>query len=198
MRTRHFTLGIAFLLLTGAVVAAEAKTLRTHCKGGGTFTDGVETNIDTNGDGASARVDQGADVCNIGSFVFQEETEWIPRPVTSACPAGTTDEFYIDATHGQHSGVGTNEETGDQLFGKNTSATLCLNSSTGTFTISGQSVTIGGTGKYASATGTGSFQSVGSYLAAGFKAGVFGGFGQFTFTSDGTLTLPNGGHGKDD
>ena len=90
MRTHYVTVGLTLLLLTGVVVAADAKTQQVHCKGGGTFTT-VETNIDTDGDGNSAGVDQGADVCNIGSFVFEEEIEVIPRPVTSACPAGTTD-----------------------------------------------------------------------------------------------------------
>ena len=51
MQTRYFTLGIAFLMLTGAVGAAEARTRHVHCKGAGTFVDGVETHIDTNGDG---------------------------------------------------------------------------------------------------------------------------------------------------
>ena len=92
-------------------------------KEGGTFTT-VETNIDTDGDGNSAVIDQGVDVCNIGSFAFQEEIEVIPRPVTSACPAGTTDESYIDATHGQHRVVATDEKTGDQLFAQVTSGTF--------------------------------------------------------------------------
>jgi len=203
MRTRYFTLGVALLLLTGIIGAAQAETLRTHCKGGGTFTDGVETNIDTNGDGVSATLDQGAAVCNIGNFVFQEEVEWIHQPTVTTCPAGTTDEFHVDATHGQHFSVATNEDTGDQLFEMNTSETLCANYATFPFTTttSGQQQTIGGTGKYVGATGTGKFHSSGSYLNAGCKGGCpgpFGGFGQFTFTSDGTLNLPHGGNGKDD
>ena len=101
--------------------------------------------------------------------------------------------------------MATDQETGDQLFGKNTSATICINFSSFPtppfpFTVSGQGVTTGGTGKYTGATGTGSFRTVGSYLQFGFKGGngVFGAFGQYTFTSDGTLTLPNRGHGKGD
>jgi len=45
----------------------------------------------------------------------------------------------------------------------------------------------------AGATGTATFNTVGSYLQFGFKGGdedLFGGFGQFTFISNGTLTLP--------
>lgn len=198
MHTHYVTVGLTLLLLTGAVVAADAKThQKVHCAGGGTFVDGVETNIDTDGDGVSAGIDQGSEVCNIGMFVFQEEVEWIPRSVTSACPAGTTDEYYIDATHGQHRAVATNQKTGDQLFGQFTSATLCVDFSSYPappfpFTASGQNVITGGTGKYTGATGTNSFHTVGSYIQYGLKggAGAFGAFGQFTFTSDGTLTLP--------
>ncbi|HEV8711432.1 MAG TPA: hypothetical protein VGX03_01230, partial [Candidatus Binatia bacterium] len=103
------------------------------------------------------------------------------------------EELYIDPTHGQQRAVATDEKTGDQLFGKITSATLCLNGSAFPFpfTVSGQNEIIGGTGKYTGATGTGEVHSAGSFLIFGVKDGVFGALGQFTFTSDGTLTLPN-------
>ena len=206
MHTHYVTVGLTLLLLTGAVVAADAKTpQKVHCKGGGTFVEGVETNIDTDGNGVSAGTGQGAEVCNIGMFVFQEEQEWIPRPVTAACPAGTTEEFYIDATHGQQRAVATDQKTGDQLFAQITSGTFCLDFSSFPtppfpFTVSGQNATTGGTGKYTGATGTGSFHTVGSHIQYGFKGGTgaFGAFGQFTFTADGTLTLPKGGKDKED
>ena len=206
MRTRHFTLGIALFLLTGVVGVANAKTQQVHCKGSGTLADGVETHIDVNGDGASATLDQGLENCNIGRFFFQEELEWILQRTLTNCPAGTSAEYHISAEpgfhpapNGQGTSVGTDEKTGDQLFNQVTSATLCFNISTipFTFTASGQTNILGGTGKYAGATGTGSFQTVGSELAVGVKDGVFGGFGQFTATSDGTLTLPHGGNGQD-
>ena len=193
MKRNFMTISTALMfMLAGAVGAAEAGTRHVHCQGAGTFVDGVETHIDTNGDGQSAGVDQGLQNCNIGRLFFQEELEWIPRSVTSACPAGTTEESFIDPTHGQQRGISTNEKTGDQLFGKITSATLCLNGSAFPFpfTVSGQFELIGGTGKYTGATGTGEVHSAGSFLSFGVKDGVFGGFGQFTFTSDGTLTLP--------
>jgi hypothetical protein len=41
MQTRHVTFGIALLLLTGLVGAADAKTLHVHCKSSGTFADMV-------------------------------------------------------------------------------------------------------------------------------------------------------------
>src|SRR5205823_3467896 len=97
-----------------------------------------------------------------------------------------------DPTHGQQRGIATDEKTGDQVFGKITSATLCLNGSAFPypFTVSSQQELIGGTGKYAGATGTATGQAAGSFLAVGSKDGIFGGFGPFTFTTDGTLILP--------
>ena len=200
---RHFiTISTALvLMLTGIVSAAEARTQHNHCKGAGTFVNGEETHIDTNGDGQSAGVDQGLVNCRSDSgvpfnntrFFFQEEAEWILRPVTT-CPVGTSEELYIDPTHGQHRAVVTDEKTGDQLFGQITSATFCVNFATLpiTFTSSAQGENIGGTGKYTGATGSFESHTTGSYLIFGFKDGVFGGFGHFNFTSDGTLILPNG------
>jgi hypothetical protein len=184
-------------MLTSTVSGAAADTQQFHCKGGASFTDGIETNIDTNGDGVSATVDQGAEVCTNGNAVFQEEFEWIQRPaVTSACPAGTTLELYIDATHGQHRAVTTDEDTGDQTFAQYTSGTLCINYSTFTLTGHAEGIIIGGTGKNNGATGTRTSRFSGSYLQAGFKNGVFGGLGQSTFTSDGTLILPDRRHDR--
>ncbi len=199
MQTHHFTFGIALLLVTGFVGAAHAKTQHFHCKAGGTFADGVETNIDTNGDGASATLDQGLVICNTGKGFFQEEAEWIPQPTLTNCPAGMDLELHIDATHGQHRSVTTDEKTGDQLFAQLLSETECVQFSTGTFTGWGHGVFIGGTGKATDATGTYDSHFAGSYLQFGFKAGVFGGFGQFTATTDGTLILPKSeGYGNDE
>jgi len=204
MKRHVFTVGIAVVVLligtVGRATDTGSITLQVHCKGSGTFADGVETNIDTNGDGVSARLNQGLENCKpIGRLFFHQEEEWIRQDaVTSACPAETTDEYHINATQGQHRGVATKERTGDQLFGKITSGTLCINFSSFPnppfpITASGQVETFGGTGRYAGATGTATFNTVGSYLQFGFKGGdedLFGGFGQFTFISNGTLTLP--------
>ncbi len=191
MRMHYWAFGLTVLLFTGAVLVAEADTQQFHCKGGGTFTDGVETNIDTNGDGVSATVDQGAEVCNTGNAIFQEEAEWIQQTAVSAdCPAGTTLELRITPTNGgQHRAVFTDTGTGDQAFSQMTSAIQCFNESTLKFTGHGQGIIVGGTGKNTGASGTFTSHFTGSYRQVGFKNGVFGGFGQFTFTLNGTLIL---------
>ncbi len=112
-------------------------------------------------------------------------------------------EFHIDATHGQHRSVTTDEKTGDQTFGQLLSGTQCAQFSTWPFTFFGwgNGIFIGGTGKATGATGTYENHFSGSYLQAGCKGGCpgpFGGFGQFTATVDGTLNLPNAKDDKDD
>jgi hypothetical protein len=202
MKTRHFTISIALvLLLAGAGLGDETKTQHFRCTSSGTFADGVETNIDTNGDGASATLDQGFAKCNIGNSIFQEEVEWIFQPTLTDCPnvPGML-ELHISQTQGQQRFVATDLTTGDQTFSQITSGTLCFNTSTGFVTTTAEGIIFGGTGKNAGVTGTYTGQGSGSHLAAGFKGGVFGGFGQFSSTSEVTLTLPKGngdGHGGD-
>jgi hypothetical protein len=103
-------------------------------------------------------------------------------------------ELHIDPTQGQLRSVQTNLKTGDQTFTQITSGTLCFNTSAWPWktTAMSEGIYIGGTGKLTGATGTSTSQTTGSYLAAGSKNGVFGGFGQFTGTVDATLILPNG------
>ena len=205
MRIHHFTLGIVLLLLTGLVGAADAKTLRVHCTGSESGLSGLETNIDTNGDGISADVAQGIEICNTGKALIHEEAEWIHQPTVTTCQnlsPGTTDEFHIDATQGQHRAVNADLETGDQVFSKITSGTLCGHFATPPLTYTGtaQFEIIGGTGESAGATGSGESHFTGSFLQFGFKGGAggpFGGFDQATFTSDATVNLPNAGNGHD-
>src|SRR5262249_51473500 len=153
---------------------------------------GVETNIDTNGDGISATLDQGLQNCIPGgrSF-FQEEVEWIHQDTPTNCPQGS-DEYHVGDPISQERFVATDEKTGDQIFSRNITGTLCIDFSTFPFKTSSSthSEFIGGTGVFTGATGTSDAQSTGSYLMFGFKNGVFGGFGQFTGTSDGTVTVP--------
>src|SRR5262249_1319930 len=126
MNRNHVTIITALIfMLAGAVGAANAGTLPLHCKGAGTFPHGVGTHIETNGGGGAATLDQGLENCRSGGdnirFFFQEEVEWIARPVSSACPAGTVEELFIDPTHGQQRVAVIDEKTGDQIFFKFTS-----------------------------------------------------------------------------
>jgi hypothetical protein len=176
------TFGLTLLVITGFVSSAAAKTLPFKCIGSGTFADGVETNIDTNSDGTSAGLDQGLQNCTIGRFFFQEEVEYAgPSTPHTTCPQGT-DEYHLV----QGRGVDIDEKTSDQLFGVHDTIALCLNPD-GTFNSTGHITFTGGTGHFTGASGASDFRVTGKYLAFGFKNNVFGGFGQFSFTSSGTL-----------
>jgi hypothetical protein len=189
---KHLTISTALIfMLAGIVGTAEAETSKLRCTVSGTFADGVETNIDTDGDGTSATLAQGITNCNDGRSSFLEEEEWVPSATVTTCPQGSN-EYHIDDTHGQQRSVSTDGRTGDQIFSRYTSATLCINFSTVPFqfTSSGRAEYIGGTGQFKDATGSYNSQSAGTYLMYGFKNGVFGGFGQFGGTIDGSLIVP--------
>jgi hypothetical protein len=196
MKSKHLSITtVLFFMFAGAVGAAETKSTKFHCAVSGTFAD-VETNIDTNGDGASASLSQGISNCTpTERSLFQEETEWILQASATTCPQGSL-EFHIDedAVIGQQRSVTTSAKTGDQVFARMTSGTLCIDFSTCPAPLSASThhEIIGGTGRFTGATGTYDSQTSGSYLMIGAKNGVFGGFGQFTGTTDGTITVSRG------
>src|SRR5262245_33656885 len=189
MTIRHLTLGLGMvLLLAGAGNSAEVKTKHLSCTFAGTFiSPGVETHIDTNGDMVSAGVHQGLVNCNIGRFLFQEEFEFQAcQEACGSCPAGTA-EYDLVQAHG----VLTAEKTSEQLFFADAAgaSTFCLNPDL-TFSFTEHATFAGGTGEFTGASGFFDGQSTGKYLAFGSKEGVFGGFGQFSETATGTLTIP--------
>jgi hypothetical protein len=182
-------------MLTGVIGIANARTLHFHCTFAHSFTNGVETNIDTDGDGQSAVLQQGIGNCSFARFLVQDETELTAPVPNTTCPAGTLEHHLVQG----HS-VFTEETGADQLFWQATSVTVCLDPSSSDLLLSdsGHGVFTGGTGKFAGATGTLDFQGVGKHLAFGFKNGIFGGFGQLIDAGSGTLILPHIGNGKDD
>ncbi len=205
MKKHHFIIGIVLVLLlagaSGGVQAknphdTKAKTKNVSCTFAATFVSpGVETHIDTNGDGRSAGVHQGLVNCNIGRFLFQEEFEFQPLPSPPVtCPPGTARSSILVQAHG----VLTEEKTGDQLFFEDAAGevTFCLNPDL-TFSFTEQGTFAGGTGQFTGASGSFDGQGTGQYLVFGSKGGDPGGFGQFTETVTGTLSLPQGAADKE-
>jgi len=189
MNIRHLTLGIGMvLLLAGAGNSAEVKTKHVRCTVSATFVSGVETHLDTNGDGRSASAHQGIVNCNIGRFFFHEAAEFrapLPAPVT--CPADTL-EFPLQ----QLRAVRTEEKSGDQLFFEvaTNDGTFCLKPADFTFSATWQGTITGGTGRFAGASGSFELQATGKYLVTREKEGIFGGFGQFSAITTETLVTP--------
>jgi hypothetical protein len=194
MKNRSFILGSALMLLLAVPASSdEVRTIPFTCNFAGTFADGVETNIDTNNDGVSAGLDQGLENCNTGRAFFREVVEYQGKPldtIPKSCPQGTTFALALVQAHG----VATTEQA-EQVFSASgpNEATLCFNESDGTFSVTSHGTITGGTGAFTGASGTFDAQATGKYLVFGFKNGVFGGFGQFSGTSTGTLILPHGG-----
>lgn len=195
MRTYYLPLGFAVLMLTSLASDAAAETRRAKCILSGSFTDGVETHIDTNGDGFSGTLDQGFVTCNDGkrtvSAIFQEEAEWIPQPTVTTCPnTPGVFEFRISETQGQHRSVATELKNGDQSFAKVVAGTLCFDSTTGVTTTTTHAIYLGGTGRNVGITGTIDAKTTGNSLITGSKGGIFGSFGHFTGTATVTATFP--------
>jgi hypothetical protein len=190
MKTCFILLGFALtLLLAGYVGGDDVQTKKVRCTFAGSFTDGVETNIDTNNDNVSASLSQGFASCNIGNSVVQVENEYVgPITPNTTCPGGT-EEFHSVQNHS----VATSVKNADQAFGEAAFITLCLDPTAPdlAFTYTAKVNYAGGTGQFAGATGSLDVQGSGKYLVFGFKNGVFGGFGQFSETDTGTLILPN-------
>src|SRR5215813_2788574 len=176
MNIRHLTLSIGMvLLLAGVSNSDETKTKHINCTFAATFiSPGVETHIDTNGDGKSAGVHQGLVNCNIGRFLFQEEFEFQACQGTCplTCPADTT-EFDLVQAHG----VLTAEKTGDQLFFEDAAegVTFCVNPDL-TFSFTEHATIAGGTGQFTEASGSFDGQGTGKYLVFVSKDSTAGGF----------------------
>jgi hypothetical protein len=190
MNICRLTFGITLvLLLVGVSNGDETRTKHLSCTFAATFVSGVETHINTNPnvDTRSASVHQGIVNCNIGRFLFQEEFEFLdPLPAPVTCPIGTTEFKLLQAQV-----VLTAEKTSDQLFFADAAGevTFCLNPDL-TFSFTEHGTFAGGTGEFAGASGSIDGQGTGKYLVSGSKDNIFGGFGQFTETVTGTLTIP--------
>jgi hypothetical protein len=107
----------------------------------------------------------------------------------TVCPENTLEFGFV-----QSRAVRTNIKTGDQLFTAISSFVLCLDANRPdfAFTFTAKGTFIGGTGKYAGATGTSEAHGEGRYHVATATGGVFAGLASFTYTETGTITLSNG------
>ncbi|MBI3795716.1 MAG: hypothetical protein HY268_01950 [Deltaproteobacteria bacterium] len=180
MKKRYFTIGIALaLMLAGGLGRAEAKSRHFVSDYAGSGVDGV---IDTNGDGMTAGVTTGIDNTNLGRFLFQTESEFLPALATNvSCPAGTA-EFPLLQIHS----VLTDQKTGEQLFLTYTSGAGCVDFTTLTFTAHVQGAFTGGTGRFVNAAGTFEEDDTGSILV--FDLPAFHRLTNVSGTLTGTIT----------
>ena len=174
---------IGFLLVAG-LSRVEAKEIPYKGTFAGTF---LSSRIDRNDDGVPAGWETGALTGTLGKRVYQGVSEAVPTGPTAACPGGV---FIIDTQNGK--GGGTYTETfpnGDQLYGRVLTRTFCSNG-VGGFTGSSTLSYVGGTGKFAGASGNVENSFAGFYQAFDANAVPRQGFGPFSGEFTGTLILP--------
>lgn len=171
-------------LLVAGTGRVEAKEIPLKGKIAGTF---LSARLDRNDDGLPASWETGVVIGKPEKRPYQGIAEAVPTGPTTACPGGL---FIIDAQNGQ--GFGTWTETfpnGDQLYGRVLTRTFCSNG-VGGFTGSSTLSYVGGTGKFAGASGNGENSFAGFYLAFDANAVPPQGFGSFSGEFTGTLILP--------
>ena len=162
----------------------EAKEIPLKGKIAGTF---LSVRIDRNDDGEPAGWETGVVTGHPGNRPYQGVSEAVSTGPIAACPGGV---FIIDAQNGQ--GFGTYTETypnGDQLYGRVLTRTLCSDG-VGGFTGSSTLSYVGGTGKFAGASGNVKNSFAGFYQAFDANAVPSQGFGSFSGEFKGTLILP--------
>jgi hypothetical protein len=171
-------------LLVAGIGRVEAKEIPLKGKFAGTF---LSARIDRNDDGVPASWETGVLTDKLGKRGYQGVSEVVPTGPTAACPGGV---FIIDAPNGQ--GFGTFTETfpnGDQLYTRVLTRTVCSDG-VGGVTGANTGSYIGGTGKFAGASGNGENSFAGFYQAFDANAVPPQGFGSFSGEFTSTLILP--------
>jgi hypothetical protein len=178
---------IGFLLVAGINrVEAEEMTLK------GTFAGtSLGTQMDLfplgNPDGVAAGWSTAEITGNLGKRTNQSVVERVPTGPTQACPGGG---FIIDAQNGIGFGTATGTwPSGDQLYSQTVTSTLCFDTA-GRFTSTDTSRIVGGTGKFAGASGTVEQTGTGFIQYFDANADPAQGFGSFSGEFTGTLILP--------
>jgi hypothetical protein len=188
MKTQRLAIafiGAAFVLAATASVSmakASPKPIKYKTKFAGTF---INTAFSFDGSlQASITTFQGRSTSG-GAFTGQSVAEYADAGTTCSLPDGSTGEEY-KLVGGIT--VGTYNATLDQVYSYPSSATECLNTSTGAG-VGTQSVTLfGGTGKYANVSGTESDNFTFQILTDTTATGGYGYFGANAGSGSGSYT----------
>jgi hypothetical protein len=171
-------------LLVTSMDRVEAKEIPLKGKIAGTF---LHSRIDRNDDGLPASWQTGVVTGKPGNRPYQGVFEFVRTDPTAECPGGV---FIIDAQNGQGFGVWTETfSNGDQLYGRVLTLTLCSDGVGGSISSSALSY-VGGTGKFAGASGNVENSVTSLFQAVDTNANPFQGFGSFSGKFTGTLILP--------
>lgn len=185
-KKKILTLGIAtgLFLVIGLGNASAEHTRRNNGKLAGTF---LSTRMDINDDGSLATWSTSLNTGTLGRRTVQGISESVPTGATTECPGGVS---IIDAPNSI--GFSTATATfpnGDQLYGRIRTRTQC-GLGGGRFETNEIVEVLGGTGKFAGASGTTEVHSVSQCQAFDANATPPQCFGSFTGEFTGTITLP--------
>lgn len=174
----------AGLLFTCSVSHANARQIHFKGEFAGTF---LGTRIDLNDDGIAASWATAVANGTLGKHTSQAVVEVVPAGPTSECPGGV---FIIDAQNGIGFGINTGTfPNGDQVYTRILTRSQCRLDG-GRFTGSDTVSFVGGTGKFAGASGTFEQHFTGFFEAFDPNANPAQAFGSFSGGSEGALILP--------
>ena len=182
---QRLTVGIALAVALGVTLGparADEQQRRVKLHVAGSTIDGV---LDTDGDGTLARVQNGIANGKPEQFLMQRETEFKDTATPCQMPDGTPGLVRLLL---QSRSVYTSMRDGNQFFTQTTPGPGCLNPQTGEFSFTLPGSFIGGTGRYAGATGTWETQNFQTVALIEDPQGHA--FRQFSFDLVGTLILP--------
>lgn len=163
---------------------AEAKAKSWKGKFSGSY---ISTEIDTNSDGSKASIGTLSGRSGLGDFTEQALGELAFVEATT-CPNGDPGLLFALVSGTGHFVL--RFDTGDLVWGEISSETSCLDSTTGIFHFSGETVVTGGTGKFAGATGSGQFSGENRHLFV-YPSDITGRyFGEENGTFEGTIVTP--------
>lgn len=187
---RHLTRGATLILLLSLVVGpVEARELQYRERSAGTLSD---SNLDTDGDGSTATQLELSGKSRFGRFLGQSRVEYGPNPLAppNQCPQVDRDgnpELQLEFEFVAGFGVKTFDR-GDQLIQLPTSSLLCVNPANGVGFFQNTGIFVGGTGRFAGASG--SFETEGTISTLLLNADGTPGFGIVNFSLEGPIKLP--------
>jgi len=183
MRTHYLTLGLTLLMLTSSVGAATAKDRQVLWKA--EFSGSVvNTQSDTNEDGQKGGMNSAGMKGTLGSGTLQSMEELVFSG-SGTCPNGNAG-LNFTLLPGTGHGIYRFDSTGDLLFTEGSSGTFCFDPLTAIQFFSGAENITGGTGRFAGATGSNTFNGTATTL---FDDGTGNFFGELSGTVEGTIIL---------
>jgi hypothetical protein len=184
MNTYSWIIGLTCSFLIALTSGrAEARDIRIKGDLAGTF---LTARIDLNNDGGLADWATWVEKSNLGTSSVQAIIEGsLPVPPSGACPAGQLETALVGGSI-----INTFLHTRDLLFIQPISRVLCVDLATGVVSAHTIATITGGTGKFAGATGSVDYRFTASNALGDSDPASNQGFGSFTGTVAGTLTLP--------